>query len=110
MDANLEKDITVTHLKSAALIQRTKGVLALAELVAEYVQLTDIQQKQINALRAQIKAYEDKSVKLASQPVSAEAPANAGRNSGPPGSAGGPRVEAVSSSQVERNPGEVQAD
>jgi hypothetical protein len=107
MDPNLEKDITVTRLKSAALIQRTKGVLALAELVSEYVQLADIQQKQINALRGIVKAYEEKSVEPASPAVPRPPSMPAGRNSGPSDSAGGAGPEAVGSAEVERGAGEV---
>lgn len=69
MDAALEKDITVTKLKAAALNNRAQSVLALAELVSEYAQLTTIQQKVIDTLVVKIKGYEDKSVEPASGTV-----------------------------------------
>ncbi len=59
MDATLEKEITVTKLKAAALNHRTESVLAVAELVNEYLQLTTIQQKQIEALQAKLKTCEE---------------------------------------------------
>lgn len=58
MDATLEKEITVTKLKAAALNHRAQSVLALAELVSEYTQLTLIQQKQIDALVNENKTLE----------------------------------------------------
>jgi hypothetical protein len=58
MDAALEKEITVTKMKAAALNHRAQSVLALAELVSEYVQLTTIQQKQIDALANENKTLE----------------------------------------------------
>jgi hypothetical protein len=110
MDANLEKDITVTRLKSVALMQRTKSVLALAELVSEYVQLSDIQQKQINALRGIVKAYEEKSVEPASPAVPRPPSMPAGRNSGPPDSPSGAGPKTVGSAEMERGAGEVPGD
>jgi hypothetical protein len=75
MDAQIEKDILVTRLKAAALNNRADSLLAMAEVVNEYRQLTGIQQKQIDALQATIKAYEEKSVEPASPTISSPAPA-----------------------------------
>jgi len=73
MDAQIEKELVVTRLKAAALNNRAESLLALAEIVNEYRQLTAIQQKQIDALQAKVKAYEDKSV----EPVSPAIPSPA---------------------------------
>ena len=73
MDAVLEKEITVTKLKAVALNHRAQSVLALAELVSEYVQLTTIQQKQIDAL-----LNENKSLEPVSRAVPSPTPTPAG--------------------------------
>ena len=78
MDAILEKDLIATRMKAAALNHRTQSVLALAELLNEHLQLVNVQQKQIDALRAKLKGYEDKSVEPASPAVPAAPPADAG--------------------------------
>jgi hypothetical protein len=69
MDAALEKEIAVTKLKAAALNQRANTVLALAEMVSEYGQLTTILLKQSDTMHAKLKAYEEKSVEPASGAV-----------------------------------------
>lgn len=69
MDAAVEKEITVTKLKAAALNHRAQSVLALAELVSEYAQLTTIQQKQIDTL-----VNENKSLEPVSRTVSNPTP------------------------------------
>lgn len=69
MDASLEKDINVTKLKAAALNNRAQSVLAMADLVSEYAQLSTIQQKLIDAVVTKLKGYEDKSVEPASATV-----------------------------------------
>lgn len=82
MDASLEKDIGVTRLKAVALQNRAQAALALAELVSEYTQLVAIQQKQIDALRAELArlqaeyaAYEEKSAQPISPAVPEQTPA-----------------------------------
>lgn len=70
MDANLEKELIATRLKAVGLNHRTQSALALAELLSEHMQLCAIQQKQIDALRAKLKEYEDKSVEPANPAVS----------------------------------------
>ena len=74
MDDTLEKEIAVTKLKAAALNHRSQAMLAVAELVNEYTQLAMIQQRQIEALKTILKAYEDKSVEPIPVSVPAETP------------------------------------
>jgi len=69
MDAKLEKDISLLALKTAALNHRCQTVLAMADLLNEYAQLTSTQQKIIALMTEKLKAYEDKSVNPAGEPV-----------------------------------------
>jgi len=69
MEAKLEKEISTLALKSAGLNHRAQTVLAVADMVNEYVQLAAAQQKQIAALVLILRGYEDKSVNPASEAV-----------------------------------------
>ena len=69
MDAKLERDISTLDLKAAGLHHRAQMMLALADMVNEYVQLTVAQQKQIAALVLLARGYENKSVNPAGEPV-----------------------------------------
>lgn len=75
MDAKLEKEITVTQLKAAALHHRSKVLVALVETISEFMQLTALQQEQIRQLCATVKAYEEKSVEPVGGTVPSTAPA-----------------------------------
>jgi hypothetical protein len=61
MDAAFEKELSITRMKAAGLNHRTQSLIVVAELLSEYIQLVSAQQKQIDALAAKIKDYEDKS-------------------------------------------------
>ena len=69
MDTRLEKDVSAVALKAAGLHHRAQTVLAMADLLNEYVQLAAAQQKQIAALVLILRGYEDKSVNPASEAV-----------------------------------------
>ena len=75
MDAKFEQEVVVLKLKAAALNNRCQTVLAMADLLSEYAQLTNVQQKQIAVLTEKLKAYEDKSVDPAGKPIQGAAPA-----------------------------------
>jgi hypothetical protein len=108
MDANFEKEFAVTQLKASALIQRTKSSLALAELLAEFVQLADIQQKQINWLRTKLRENEEKTAKLTGGSVPDTSSTDARRNSDSSDCINSAGAKTVRGPEVERNSSEVQ--
>jgi len=73
MDAKLEKEISAVALKAAGLNHRAQTLLAVADMLNEFAQLASAQQKQINALVAIVKSYEDKSANPASESVQGKA-------------------------------------
>ena len=69
MDAKLEKELSVLALKAAGLNHRCQTVLSMADLLSEYAQLTNAQQKIIALMAEKLKAYGDKSVNPAGESV-----------------------------------------
>lgn len=72
MDATLEKEIAMLRLKAAGLNHRCQSILAMADLLSEYAQLTTAQQKQIDLLWGKVKLLPDearKGVNALGEPV-----------------------------------------
>lgn len=70
MDTLLEKEISGLAIKAAGLTHRCQSVLVIADLLNEYVQLTNAQQKLITTMYVKLNQYEEKSADPIDKPVS----------------------------------------